>query len=90
MRVPHQRRRARAALKDEQTEKSISKAAVLKERIEALSDLFAEQDRQIFSNVATLTARNAELKTHHQQLVANLQKQLQNAEKDVGKQSING
>ncbi|OEH74780.1 hypothetical protein cyc_05300 [Cyclospora cayetanensis] len=72
-----------AALQEEQTQKSERSAESLREKIEALNAVFVEQDRQMFSDVSTLSFRNAEAKAHHRQLIQGLQSQLQAAEGDV-------
>lgn len=74
-----------AELEEERREKSERASAELKLQIEALGESFNEQDRLLFSTIGALSLRNAEAKTHYQQLIQNLQKQLQAAERDVGR-----
>ncbi|CDJ28684.1 uncharacterized protein EMH_0002020 [Eimeria mitis] len=70
-------------MEEERREKSERTSAELRLQIEALSESFNEQDRLLFSSISALSLRNTEAKTHYQQLIQSLQKQLQAAERDV-------
>ncbi|KAL8426862.1 hypothetical protein Efla_002470 [Eimeria flavescens] len=77
------RRVCGSELKEEETEKSAASAAAMRQQMEALADAFAAADSQLYAEVAALTARQTELKSHHQQTVASLQRQLEAAQRDV-------
>lgn len=72
-------------MEEERRENSERASAELRVQIEALSEGFREQDRLLFSSIGALSLRNAEAKMHYQQLIQSLQKQIQAAERDVGR-----